>query len=312
MELIRGLHNVRPRHRGCIASIGNYDGVHRGHRAIVEQLLRNRERFGLPSLIMTFEPHPVEFFRRTGQTRITSLRTKLELLGKLGIERMLCVRFNEVLANMSPESFMRDLLIDGLGVKHLVVGDDFRFGKARAGDFDVLKAYGVQHGFTVESTETYMVNGERVSSSRIRQALELGQLELAELLLGRRYSISGRIAHGDKLGRTWGFPTANINLRHQNPPLDGIYVVEVEGLADGLTPGVAYVGTRPTVDGTRRVLEIHLLDFDRDVYGVRISVVFLEKIRADQKFGDHQSLVAQIARDKKDAELYFQRRGKHA
>ena len=309
MELIRGLHNVRPRHRGCIASIGNYDGVHRGHQAIVRQLLRNREGIGLPALIMTFEPHPVEYFRRTGQTRITSLRTKLELLGKLGIERVLCVRFDETLANMSPELFMQDLLIDGLGVKHLVVGDDFRFGKARAGDFDVLSGYGERHGFSVENTDTYMVNGERVSSSRVRQALELGQLELAETLLGRRYSISGRIAHGDKLGRTWGFPTANINLRHQNPPLNGIYVVEVEGLGGGLAPGVAYVGTRPTVDGTRRVLEIHLIDFDRDVYGERISVYFLEKIRADEKFDDHESLVAQIARDKKNAELFFQRRG---
>lgn len=309
MELIRGLQNVRPRHLGCIASIGNYDGVHRGHQAIVEQLLRNRESIGLPALIMTFEPHPVEYFRRAGQTRITSLRTKLELLGKLGIERVLCVRFDAALANRSPENFIQDLLVDGLGVKHLVVGDDFRFGKARAGDFDILNAYGEKHGFTVENTDTYMVNGERVSSSRVRQALELGQLELAELLLGRRYSISGRIAHGDKLGRTWGFPTANINLRHQNPPLNGIYVVEVAGLCDGLTPGVAYVGTRPTVDGTRRVLEIHLIDFDRDVYGERISVYFLEKIRADEKFDDHSSLIAQIARDKKNAELFFWRRG---
>lgn len=310
MDLIRGLHNVRLRHRGCIASIGNYDGVHRGHQAIVEQLLRNRKCAGLPALIMTFEPHPVEYFRRTGQTRITSLRTKLELLGNLGIERVLCVRFNEELANTSPENFMQDLLIDRLGVKHLVVGDDFRFGKARAGDFDVLKAYGERHGFGVENTDTYMVNGERVSSSRVRQALELGQLELAELLLGRRYSISGRVAHGDKLGRTWGFPTANINLRHQNPPLNGIYVVEVAGLGAGLTPGVAYVGTRPTVEGTRRVLEIHLIDFDRDIYGERISVYFLEKIRADEKFPDHAALVAQIAMDKNNAERYFMRRGK--
>lgn len=310
MELIRGLHNVRSRHRGCIASIGNYDGVHRGHQAIVEQLLRNREKYGLPALIFTFEPHPLEYFRRTEQTRITSLRTKLELLGKLGIERVLCLRFNEALANMSPKNFMQDLLIEGLGVKHLVVGDDFRFGKARAGDFEVLKAYGERRGFSVESTDTYMLNGERVSSSRVRQALELGQLELSERLLGRRYSISGRVAHGDKLGRTWGFPTANINLRHQNPPLNGIYVVEVAGLDEGSTPGVAYVGTRPTVEGTRRVLEIHLIEFDRDIYGERISVYFLEKIRTDQKFADHKALVAQIARDKKNAELFFRRRGK--
>ncbi len=308
MELIRGFLNVRKHHRGCIASIGNYDGVHRGHQAIVRQLLRNRDAFALPALIITFEPHPLEYFRGGDQIRITSLRSKINLLAEYGIERILCLRFNEFLANMSAESFMQDLLIDGLGVKHLVVGDDFRFGKARAGDFGVLREFGEHHGFSVEHTDTYMVNGERVSSTRIRQALELGQLDLAELLLGRPYSISGRVAHGDKLGRTWGFPTANINLQHQNPPLNGIYVVEVEGLEEALVPGVAYVGTRPTVDGTRRVLEIHLIGFDRNIYGERIVVYFLEKIRADEKFDDREALIAQIAKDKLDAELFFKRR----
>ena len=308
MELIRGFLNVRKHHRGCIASIGNYDGVHRGHQAIVRQLLRNRDAFALPALIITFEPHPLEYFRGGDQTRITSLRAKIKLLAEYGIERILCLRFNELLANMSAESFMQDLLMDGLGVKHLVVGDDFRFGKSRSGDFEVLREFGEHHGFSVENTDTYMVNGERVSSTRIRQALELGQLDLAELLLGRPYSISGRVAHGDKLGRTWGFPTANINLQHQNPPLNGIYVVEVEGLDAAPVPGVAYVGTRPTVDGTRRVLEIHLIGFGRDIYGERIVVYFLEKIRADEKFDNRESLIAQIAKDKLDAELFFKRR----
>lgn len=308
MELIRGFLNVRKHHRGCIASIGNYDGVHRGHQAIVRQLLRNRDAFALPALIITFEPHPLEYFRGGDQIRITSLRAKINLLAEYGIERILCLRFNEFLAKMSAESFMQDLLMDGLGVKHLVVGDDFRFGKARAGDFSVLREFGEHHGFSVEHTDTYMVNGERVSSTRIRQALELGQLDLAELLLGRPYSISGRVAHGDKLGRTWGFPTANINLQHQNPPLNGIYVVEVEGLEEVLVPGVAYVGTRPTVDGTRRVLEIHLIGFDRNIYGKRIVVYFLEKIRADEKFDNREALIAQIAKDKLDAELFFKRR----
>ncbi len=308
MELIRGFLNVRKHHLGCIASIGNYDGVHRGHQAIVRQLLRNRDEFALPALIITFEPHPLEYFRGGDQTRITSLRAKIKLLAQYGIERILCLRFNEILANMSAESFMQDLLTDVLGVKHLVVGDDFRFGKARAGNFDVLREFGEHHGFSVEHTDTFMVKGERVSSTRIRQALELGQLELAELLLGRPYSISGRVAHGDKLGRTWGFPTANINLQHQNPPLNGIYVVAVEGLDEDPVPGVAYVGTRPTVDGTRRVLEIHLIGFDRNIYGERIVVYFLEKIRADEKFDNRAELIAQIAKDKADAELFFKRR----
>ncbi|MDA9982077.1 bifunctional riboflavin kinase/FAD synthetase [Gammaproteobacteria bacterium] len=308
MELIRGFLNVRKHHRGCIASIGNYDGVHRGHQAIVRQLLRKRDAFALPALIITFEPHPLEYFRGGDQTRISSLRAKIKLLAEYGIERMLCLRFNESLANMSAESFMQDLLMDGLGVKHLVVGDDFRFGKSRSGNFEVLREFGEHHGFSVENTDTFMVNGERVSSTRIRQALELGQLDLAELLLGRPYSISGRVAHGDKLGRTWGFPTANINLQHQNPPLNGIYVVEVEGLDAAPVPGVAYVGTRPTVDGTRRVLEIHLIGFHRNIYGERIVVYFLEKLRADEKFDERGALIAQIAKDKLDAELFFKRR----
>ena len=309
IEFIRGQHNLRPRHRGCIASIGNYDGVHRGHQAIVKQLLRNRKRAGVPAIIITFEPHPQEYFRRGESTRLTSLRAKLELMAGLGVERVLCLQFNASLANMSPESFIQDLLVDGLGVKHLVIGDDFRFGKGRAGDFDVLRESGEHHGFTVENTETYMVNGERVSSTRVRQALELGQLELAGRLLGRTYNISGKVGHGDKRGRSWGYPTANINLERQNPPLNGIYVVEVDGLGSVGMPGVAYVGTRPTVDGTRRLLEVHILGIEQDMYGRRIVVNFLKMIRADEKFEDEGKLRAQIAQDKADAEAYFKERG---
>lgn len=308
MEFIRGRHNLRARHRGCIASIGNYDGVHLGHQAIVRQLLRNRHQFGLPPIIVTFEPHPLEYFRGGEQTRLTSLRAKLELLDGFGVERVLCLHFNEQLAHMDAEGFITDLLVVGLGVKHLVIGDDFRFGKGRAGDFSVLRESGGRHGFSVENTETYMVNGERVSSSRVRQALELGQLELAGQLLGRPYSLAGKVAHGDKRGRQWGFPTANINLERQNPPLNGIYAVDVDGLEGGTLPAVAYVGTRPTVDGTRRLLEVHLIEFDRDIYGKRITVSFLRRLRADEKFDSQEALKAQIARDKKAAERFFEQR----
>lgn len=308
MDFIRGQHNLRPHHHGCVASIGNYDGVHRGHQTIVGQLLRSRERFGLPALIVTFEPHPQEYFRRGEQTRLTSLRAKLELLEKHGIDRVLCLRFNARLANMSPENFIQDLLVNGLGVKHLVIGDDFRFGRARAGDFDVLCESGGRNGFSVENTETYMVNGERVSSSRVRQALELDQLDLAEKLLGRTYSISGRVGHGEKRGREWGFPTANIDLQRHNSPLNGIYAVEVSGLEDVSVPGVAYVGKRPTLNGTRRLLEVYLMDFDRNIYGKRLMVNFLKKIRSDEKFDSQDDLKAQIARDKLDAELFFKQR----
>ena len=310
MEFIRGQHNLRARHRGCTASIGNYDGVHLGHQAIIRQLLHTGESLGIPALIITFEPYPQEYFRRGEQTRLTSLRAKLELLEAFGIERVLCLRFDEQLANMSPESFIQDLLVDGLGVKHLVIGDDFRFGRGRAGDFDVLQAAGDKYGFSVENTDTYMVKGERVSSTRVRQALDLGQLELAEQLLGRTYSISGKIAHGDKRGRTWGFPTANIDLERQNPPLNGIYAVEVAGVNTSTVPGVAYVGKRPTVNGTRRLWEVHIMDFDQDIYGKRIVVHFLKMIREDQKFESHAALQAQIAKDKSDAEMFFRHLGK--
>lgn len=308
MEFIRGQHNLRAWHRGCVASIGNYDGVHLGHQAIVKQLLRSRDRSGLPALIVTFEPHPQEYFRRGEQTRLTSLRAKLELLHQQGIDRVLCLRFNADLANMSPESFIQDLLVDGLGVKHLVIGDDFRFGRARAGDFDVLWAAGIHSGFTVENTDTYMVKGERVSSSRVRQALELDQLDLAEKLLGRTYSISGRVGHGEKRGRGWGFPTANIDLQRQNTPLNGIYAVEVSGLDTVSVPGVAYIGKRPTLNGTRRLLEVHLMGFEQDIYGKRMVVHFLKKIRSDEKFHSQDELKTQIARDKSDAELFFKQR----
>ena len=310
MEFIRGQHNLRPRHRGCTASIGNYDGVHLGHQAIIRQLLRTGESLGIPALIVTFEPYPQEYFRRGEQTRLTSLRAKLELLQVFGIERVLCLRFNAQLANMSPGSFIQDLLVDGLGVKHLVIGDDFRFGRGRAGDFDVLQTSGDKYGFSVENTDTYMVKGERVSSTRVRQALDLGQLELAEQLLGRTYSISGKVAHGDKRGRTWGFPTANIDLERQNPPLNGIYAVEVSGINTFSVPGVAYVGKRPTVNGTRRLLEVHIMDFDQDIYGKRIVVHFMKMIREDQKFDSHAALQRQIAKDKSDAETFFRSLGK--
>lgn len=307
MDFIRGQHNIRSRHRGCVASIGNYDGVHLGHQTIVRQLLRSRDKFALPALIVTFEPHPQEYFRRGEQTRLTSLRAKLELLDKHGIDRVLCLRFNTRLANMSPENFIQDLLVSGLGVKHLVIGDDFRFGRARAGDFTVLRRSGRRHGFSVENTETFLVNGERVSSSRVRQALELDQLDLAQKLLGRTYSISGRVGHGEKRGRKWGFPTANIDLQRQNTPLNGIYAVEVSGLDDVSVPGVAYIGRRPTLNGIRRLLEVHLMGFEQDIYGKRLVVHFLKKIRSDEKFDNQDDLKAQIARDKTEAELYFER-----
>ena len=308
MDVIRGQHNLRPRHRRCVASIGNYDGVHRGHQTIIGQLLRSRERFGLPAVIVTFEPHPQEYFRRGEQTRLTPLRTKLELLRSHGLDRILCLRFNTHLANMSPQDFVQDLLVNGLGVKHLVIGDDFRFGRGRAGDFNVLRQSGEQHGFSVENTHTYMVNGERVSSSRVRQALELDQLDLAEKLLGRTYTISGRVSHGEKRGRKWGYPTANIDLQRQNTPLNGIYAVEVSGLDDISVPGVAYIGRRPTLGGVRRLLEVHLLGFEQDIYGKRLIVHFLKKIRSDEKFDNQNELRAQIARDKTEAELFFERK----
>lgn len=308
MELIRGLHNLRPRHLGCVATVGNFDGVHLGHQAVIGQLAERAAELRLPSVVMLFEPHPQEYFRpQEAPARLMRLREKLQALKRYAVDRVLCVRFDGRFASLEAEEFIDRVLVGGLGVRYLVVGDDFRFGARRRGDFAMLKRAGERHGFQVVNMHAFKVDGERVSSTRIRAALAAADLETAEKLLGRRYRMSGRVAHGRKLGRALGIPTANIHLHRPNSPLRGIFVVEMYGLEGEPLPGVANIGTRPTVDGTDVILEVHLLDFDRGIYGAHVSVEFLQKLRDEKRFDSIEAMRVEILNDIARARRYFGR-----
>jgi len=310
MELIRGLHNLKNRHRGCVATIGNFDGVHRGHQAIIHQLAEKGRALHLPTTVIIFEPQPLEHFQGNGSvpSRLTRLREKLQAMRRFPVDRVLCLRFDNHLAGLSPQEFIRRILIDGLAVKYLVIGDDFRFGARRAGNFQLLKDSGERNGFTVEPMQTYELEGERVSSTRIREALHRDDLDLAERLLGRPYRICGRVAHGEKLGRTLGVPTANVHLHRLVTPLHGIYVVEVYGIDHAAVPGVASIGTRPAVGGDRTLLEVHLLDFTREIYGHYIQICFLKKLREEQNFSSLEELKDAMQRDIHRARAWFSQR----
>lgn len=306
MEFVRGLYNLKPAQRGCVATIGNFDGVHRGHQAVLAQVRAQAARLGLPAVLITFEPLPREFFTpHEAPPRLTRLREKLQVMRDYGIERTVCLRFDRRLAGLDPAAFIREILVDGLDVKYLVVGDDFRFGEHRAGTFAMLAAAGAEYGFEVASMHTYRIGGERVSSTRVRDALAHGDLLTASLLLGRDYAMSGRVAHGDKRGRTIGFPTANVYLHRASSPVAGVFAVEVTGLAEAPVQGVANVGSRPTVDGTRSLLEVHLFDFSADIYGRYVQVSFLKKLREERRFDSFDALRGQILRDAERARAFF-------
>jgi riboflavin kinase/FMN adenylyltransferase len=307
MEFIRGWHNLRPRHRGCVATIGNFDGVHLGHQAVIGQLAEKGEELDLPTLVILFEPQPQEFFQPDNAIpRLTRLREKLQALRRFSVDRVLCLRFTSDFSAMEPDEFVRRLLVDKLGIRYLVVGDDFRFGHKRRGDFDMLVAAGRQCGFLVVNMHTVTIDGERVSSTRIRSALADGDLATAEKLLGRPYRMCGRVAHGDKFGRTLGFPTANIHLHRQATPIKGIFAVEVFGLKTEPLAGAADIGTRPTVGGTRTLLEVFLLDFDEEIYGEYVHVNFLHKFRDEKKFDSLDELRRWIEKDVMDVRRFFQ------
>lgn len=288
-------------------TIGNFDGVHLGHSAMIARLSEAARPRGLPTAVMTFEPQPQEFFAPDqAPARLTSLREKLELLRQCGVARVYVGRFNYAFAQLTADDFVTQVLRDGLAVKWLLVGDDFRFGARRAGDLAYLKSMAPQAGFDVEAMGSVVVAGARVSSTAIRACLEDGDLDGAQRLLGRRYAISGKVVGGDKLGAKIGYPTANVQLKRHKAPLSGIFVVEVAGLGPAPLPGVASLGVRPTVkERGRPTLEVHLFDFDERIYGRRISVQFLEKLREEQKFADLDSLVAQIHLDAAAAREYF-------
>ena len=305
MQVFRG---IPPRADRPIAlTIGNFDGVHLGHRAMIARLADAARPLGLPVAVMTFEPQPQEFFAPDqAPARLTTLREKLELLRDCGVDRTYVFRFGFAFAQLTADQFISRILRDGLGVKRLLVGDDFRFGARRAGDISLLKQVAPQSGFEVDAMPSVVVAGSRVSSTAIRACLDAGDLDGAQHLLGRRYSIAGRVVGGDQLGAKLGYPTANVQLKRMHAPLSGIFVVEATGLAAEPLPGVASLGVRPTVkERGKPTLEVHLFDFDGRIYGRRIGVRFLEKLRDEQKFSDIDALVAQMDLDAAAAKDYF-------
>ena len=290
-------------------TVGNFDGVHLGHRAMLARLCTVAREHGWRSCVMTFEPHPREFFSPDqAPTRLTSLREKLELLAGLGVEQTYVRRFDYNFARISAEEFIQRILVEGLRVRWVLVGDDFRFGARRQGDFVQLRAAGVEHGFEVVRLESVAVDGVRVSSTAVRERLASGELAAAARLLGRPYSISGRVVAGDRLGTQLGFPTANVQMKHNRPPVAGIFVVDVVGLGEQPLQGVASLGVRPTIKaGGPPVLEVHLFDFAGDVYGRHLQVRFLHKLRDEEKYADLGALKVQIARDVADSRAFFER-----
>jgi len=309
MELIRGLHNLRPAHRGCVATIGAFDGVHIGHQAVIGHLLEKSAEFDLPAAIIVFEPLPREYFSPVqAPARIMSFWEKCRELETLGVDRVLRIRFNEQFRRMSAQQFVDDVFVAGLGVRYVVLGDDFRFGSDRQGDYKFIQQQGKRYGYDAGPTPTRLIDGERVSSTRIREALENANFAEAEGLLGRPYSISGKVIYGRQLGRTLGTPTANLELRRLRAPLSGVYVVEVSGAGLEAAQGVANVGVRPTVDDSIKAnLEVHLLDREIGLYGQHIEVTFRHKLREEQKFGSVQELIENIARDIENTRAWFSR-----
>ncbi len=304
---IRGLHNLRPEHRGSVVTIGTFDGVHLGHQAIIRQVNQQSKNLNLPSVAIIFEPQPNEFFvKEAAPARLMRLKEKASALFDAGIDRVCCLAFNQSLRNLTANEFVRSVLVDGLGVRYLVVGDDFRFGCDRSGDFELLQQAGRDNNFQVSNTHTFEVEHERVSSTRIRQVLELADFELASRLLGKPYTISGRVGYGKQLGRQWGVPTANVQLKRYRAPFTGVYAVRASLPSGIIKSGVANVGVRPTVaDLVKPILEVHLLDFTGDLYGQNITVEFVKKLRKEQKFDSLDVLKKQIYADIDLAKDYF-------
>lgn len=298
MKLIRGLINLKNQEKQSVVTIGAFDGLHLGHQAVMSQM----DQYPYQKVVILFEPQPKEFFSQTQTPRLSRLRDKLLFLEQQGVDAALCIRFNQAFSKMSAQRFVDEVLVDKLNCQALIVGDDFCFGHQRKGDFQMLQADG---RFEVQSTQTLKENAIRVSSSRVRQAVMDGDFARVATLLGRPYTLSGKVAHGDKVGRTWGFPTLNIGLS-KPMAVHGVYVVKVHGITEQHLNGVANVGTRPTVKmGLRRFLEVHLLDFTGECYGKKIEVEFLAKLRDERRFESTDLLKNQIQDDINKTKLYF-------
>ncbi len=307
MKLIRGLHNLSDPLPDCVATIGNFDGLHLGHQHVINQLKSVAEIKNLPTAVIVFEPQPVEFFApQHAPRRLARFRDKIIHLSEMGIDYMICLHFNHRLADLSAEDFVTDILVKRMNIRHLVIGDDFRFGKGRTGDFNYLRQCGQQYHFEVENTHTLLMDDERVSSTRIRQCLAKDDMVCARQLLGRPYTLSGKVAHGKKLGQQLGFPTINIKVGNRPIAVHGIFAVLVKGLDNRILRGVASIGTRPTVNGVGTILEVYILNFSEQIYGRCVDIEILHKLRDEQKFDSLNALTVQINQDINDALNYFE------
>ena len=306
LTFVQNLKSLTAGLKGSAVSIGSFDGVHLGHQAVLTELIQQAKSNGLFSVAMTFEPQPREYFNELrAPARLMRLREKVEVLSSLGIDQIVCLKFNKVLRALSAQDFIIRVLVEGLRVKHLIVGDDFRFGCDRSGDFSMLYEYGKANGFSVKNTDTFESQGERISSTLVRRIISEGDFPRAEELLGRPFEIKGRVMHGKKLGRKLGFPTANININRLRAPLSGVYAVLVKTESE-IFEGAANVGIRPTIgDLERPLLEVHIFNFDRDIYGSFLRVQFLHKIRDELKFNDLGRLATRIQKDMNQIQKWF-------
>lgn len=311
MKVFRGF-PTDAQHSPCALAIGNFDGVHKGHTVLLSQLREAADRLHVPAAILTFNPHPRQYFAQQMESManapatITPLREKIQALSQCHVDHVVIARFNKTLSDLSASDFIKDVLVKALNVKWLIVGENFRFGKGRTGTTETLEEAGKQYGFHLEILPSVTNENGRISSSSVRQALEESDFGKAASLLGKPYTISGHVVHGDKIGRNLGFPTANIPIKHYNPILSGVFITRVHGLSDQPLPSVSMIGTRPTINSKRKMmLETHILDFGSSCYGSLIQVEFLKKLRDNRKFPDLEALKAAIRKDVDTTRSYF-------
>ncbi len=308
MEFIHGLFNLYRQPKECVATIGNFDGVHLGHQLVLEQLKKTAKRFNLISTVLIFEPQPMEYFNsKASPSRLTRLREKLQQFSNYNIDRVVCLKFNQELANLSAIDFVDNILLKGLSAKKIIVGDDFRFAKNREGNYQYLLEVSQEKNFEVFKTDSYIEKGERVSSTLIRNALADGDINKANHYLGRPYTISGRVIHGNKRGKELGFPTINIELHRNLSPVSGIFVGYVHGIGEKSLDAVVYIGSRPVYKGERVLMEAHILEFDKDIYGRHIQVELIDKLRDDEHITSEYELIAQIKRDVDETKKYLKK-----
>ena len=280
MKIIRGIDNLNNQFTQCVLTLGNFDGVHLGHQQLINHLIKQSKKLNLPTVVMLFEPQPLEFFcKQNAPARLTSFKEKVELIKKLGIDYIIAVPFTQTFANMLAPDFIQDWLINKLQAKYIVIGDDFRFGRERKGDINLLQQYTHNNQFVVESMPTFVWNDLRISSTAVREALFNSDFKLAHCLLGRNYAIEGKVVHGNALARQLGFPTANIHLNRKKPALQGVYFVKVKNCCSNQHyHGIANIGIRPTIEGKKAILEVNLFDFSGDIYGQYLDVIFVHKL----------------------------------